>query len=156
MMIVASILLYVALLDNTELENSNIENESTNQSNLVDITNPNSLFKTTAEEEDFYIENKRLTVRNANFELIPEFGDQYNEIGVWNSKQKTIVIVPIFGFTVLGNYALGMQFYVVMLIIPNIIYQYILPQDAAGNPSIVLKKLTVIVSVFFFIDKLLP
>jgi len=58
-----------------------------------------------------------------------------------------IIIVPIFGFTVLGNYALGMQFYVIMLIIPNIIYQYILPQDATGNPSIVLKKLTVFVSI---------
>ena len=62
-----------------------------------------------------------------------------------------IVIVPIFGFTVLGNYALGMQFYVIMLIIPNIIYQYVLPQDAAGNPSTVLKKLTVFVSVILTI-----
>lgn len=58
-----------------------------------------------------------------------------------------IIIVPIFGFGMLGNYALGMQFYMVLLIIPNIIYQYVLPQDAAGNPSIVLKKLTILISV---------
>jgi len=103
MIIVASILWYVALSDNTELENSNIENESTNQSNLVDITNPNSLFITTAEKEDFYTENGELAVRNANFELIPEFGDLYNEIGVWNSKQKTIVIVPIFTTSAYGK-----------------------------------------------------
>jgi O-antigen/teichoic acid export membrane protein len=58
-----------------------------------------------------------------------------------------IIIMPIFGFAVLGNYALGMQFYMVLLIIPNIIYQYVLPQDATGNPSTVLKKLTILVSV---------
>ena len=58
-----------------------------------------------------------------------------------------IIIMPIFGFAVLGNYALGMQFYMVLLIIPNIIYQYVLPQDAVSNPSIVLKKLTILVSM---------
>ena len=58
-----------------------------------------------------------------------------------------IIIAPVFGFAILGNYALGMQFYMVLLIIPNIIFNYILPQDASGNPSIVLKKITVLISV---------
>lgn len=58
-----------------------------------------------------------------------------------------IVIAPIFGFAILGNYALGIQFYMVFLIIPSIIYQYILPQDASGNPSTVLKKITVLGSI---------
>lgn len=58
-----------------------------------------------------------------------------------------IIIAPIFGFAILGNYALGMQFYMIFLIIPSIIFQYIVPQDAGGNPSIVLKKITVLISV---------
>ena len=62
-----------------------------------------------------------------------------------------IIIVPIFGFTILGNYALGMQFYMIMLIIPSIVYQYTLPQDAIGNPSILLKKLTVLTSIILTI-----
>ena len=58
-----------------------------------------------------------------------------------------IIIAPIFGFAILGNYALGMQFYSMFLIIPSIVFQYIVPQDASGNPSIVLKKITILVSV---------
>ena len=58
-----------------------------------------------------------------------------------------IIIAPLFGFAILGNYALGMQFYMMFLLIPSIIFQYIVPQDASGNPSIVLKKITVLISV---------
>lgn len=58
-----------------------------------------------------------------------------------------IIIAPVFGFAILGNYALGMQFYMVFLIIPSIIFQYIVPQDASGNPSVVLKKITVLASI---------
>ena len=58
-----------------------------------------------------------------------------------------ILIAPLFGFAILGNYALGMQFYMMFLLIPSIIFQYIVPQDASGNPSIVLKKITVLISV---------
>jgi len=58
-----------------------------------------------------------------------------------------IIIAPIFGFAILGNYGLGIQFYMIFLLIPSIIFQYILPQDASGNPNILLKKLTILVSV---------
>jgi len=66
---------------------------------------------------------------------------------MFSSSIDKIIIAPIFGFAVLGNYALGMQFYMLFLIIPSIIFQYIVPQDASGNPSIVLKKITIFVSV---------
>jgi O-antigen/teichoic acid export membrane protein len=62
-----------------------------------------------------------------------------------------IIIAPIFGFAILGNYALGMQFYMMFLLIPSIIFQYIVPQDASGNPNILLKKITVLVSVIIAI-----
>ncbi len=66
---------------------------------------------------------------------------------MFSSSADKLIIAPIFGFTILGNYALGMQFYMMFLIIPSIIFQYIVPQDASGNPSIVLKKITVLISV---------
>jgi len=66
---------------------------------------------------------------------------------IFSSSIDKILIAPIFGFAILGNYALGIQFYTMFLIIPSIIFQYILPQDASGNPSIFLKKITVMVSI---------
>ena len=70
---------------------------------------------------------------------------QFSRMFSWSLDK--IIIAPIFGFAILGNYALGMQFYMLFLIIPSIIFQYIVPQDASGNPSIVLKKITVLISV---------
>ena len=66
---------------------------------------------------------------------------------MFSGSMDKIIIAPIFGFAILGNYALGMQFYMMFLLIPSIIFQYIVPQDASGNPSIVLKKITVLISV---------
>ena len=58
-----------------------------------------------------------------------------------------IIIVPMFGFAILGNYALGLQFYTIFLLLPSVIFQYILPQDASGTPNIMLKKITIVGSV---------
>lgn len=43
-----------------------------------------------------------------------------------------ILIVPILGFTVLGNFSLGMQFIGVMWIFSGIVFKYLLAQDASG------------------------
>jgi len=53
-----------------------------------------------------------------------------------------IIIAPMFGFSLLGNFALGIQFLSVMFLLPAIVYQYTLSQDASGNPSYTIKKLT--------------
>lgn len=58
-----------------------------------------------------------------------------------------IIIVPIFGFTVLGNYQLGLQFLSLLSILPNIIFQYILPNDATGNLNKGLKKILILFSI---------
>ena len=70
---------------------------------------------------------------------------------MFSGSMDKIIIAPLFGFAILGNYALGMQFYMMFLLIPSIIFQYIVPQDASGNPSIVLKKITVLISVIIAI-----
>jgi O-antigen/teichoic acid export membrane protein len=62
-----------------------------------------------------------------------------------------LIIVPILGLGVLGNYQLGIQFLTVLQILPSIVYKYILPHDASGNPNKKLKKAMVIASIAFTI-----
>tara|TARA_B100001105_G_C22080083_1_gene310407 strand:+ start:30 stop:581 length:552 start_codon:yes stop_codon:yes gene_type:complete len=44
-----------------------------------------------------------------------------------------IIIVPLIGFEILGNYALALQMYAVLMVFSNIIYKYALPHDASGT-----------------------
>lgn len=67
--------------------------------------------------------------------------------GILTSSLDKIIIVPLFGFIILGNYQLGIQFLTVLLLIPAIVYQYILPEDASGVANRKLKLLLVLVSV---------
>lgn len=62
-----------------------------------------------------------------------------------------LIIMPIFGFVILGNYQLGIQVLAILNIVPTIVYQYILPQDASGNSNVKLRKLTIISSVILAI-----
>ena len=58
-----------------------------------------------------------------------------------------IIIVPILGFAILGNYALAIQLLAILEMIPGIIFKYILPHDATGNPNRKLKQVTIISSI---------
>ncbi len=57
-----------------------------------------------------------------------------------------LIIVPLLGFALLGNYQLGLQFIVILNIIPMAIYQYVLPQDSSGSSTNKLKILAVGIS----------
>ena len=58
-----------------------------------------------------------------------------------------LIIAPLFGYAVLGNYYLTFQFLSLLNMIPAIVFQYILPQDSSGISHTKLKQLTVISSV---------
>ena len=58
-----------------------------------------------------------------------------------------IVIGPLFGFIILGNYHLALQLLAILGILPSIVYQYILPREASGLSNSLLKKLTVLASI---------
>jgi O-antigen/teichoic acid export membrane protein len=58
-----------------------------------------------------------------------------------------LLVAPLLGFSLLGNYQLGIQFLSLLGLIPSIVYQYILPQDASGRSNKKLKKVIVLVSV---------
>ena len=68
-------------------------------------------------------------------------------ISAFNGSLDKLIIAPLVGFTLLGNYSLGVQFLSILHILPGIVYKYILPQDASGKPNKKLKQLTVISSI---------
>ncbi|MGB6464521.1 MAG: oligosaccharide flippase family protein [Nitrosotalea sp.] len=59
-----------------------------------------------------------------------------------------LIISPLFGFVLLGNYQLGMQALTVLSLLPLTVFQYVLPHDATGNPNIKIKIVTVIITIF--------
>lgn len=51
-------------------------------------------------------------------------------VAVWSDK---IIITPLFGYVILGNYQIGSQFLVFLGTIPLILYNYLLPQLSHGS-----------------------
>lgn len=66
-----------------------------------------------------------------------------------------LIVAPMLGFALLGNYQLGLQFISLLGLLPGIVYQYILPHDATGTSNKKLKMYTVLVSVVFAIGGML-
>jgi len=62
-----------------------------------------------------------------------------------------LIIFPIFGFAILGNYQLGFQVLMVLSILPVIVFQYVLPREAIGYSNKKLKVVTVVFSVILAI-----
>ncbi len=58
-----------------------------------------------------------------------------------------IIITPILGFTLLGNYSLGLQIVGIMMIFTNVFYKYVLTQDSSNLDVKNLKILAVIISI---------
>ena len=58
-----------------------------------------------------------------------------------------LMIAPMFGFALLGNYYLGLQVVSVLGLLPGVIFTYILPQDASGRSTTKLRILTILGSV---------
>ena len=90
-----------------------------------------------------------------NLKLIkPRFGFMMNNYVLdlsrtFSGTTDKLLVLPMFGFTILGNYQLGIQFLLFLNILPSIVYQFILPEDASGNSNNKLKKYILIVSVIF-------
>ena len=64
------------------------------------------------------------------------------------SSQIDKILIPIFiSFSILGNYALGLQVIAVLNILPQIVYKLILPYDASGESNSKLKIITIFSSI---------
>ena len=66
---------------------------------------------------------------------------------IFSGQLDKIIIVPILGFAILGNYQLGIQLLAILEMLPAIIFKFILPHDATGNPNKKLKKIMILSSV---------
>ena len=76
-------------------------------------------------------------------------GNNYaiNVSGIARNNIDKIIVVPIIGFEILGNYALAIQFYAVFMIFSKVVYQYTLPHDSVGQTTTKAKVIALISSV---------
>ena len=80
-------------------------------------------------------------------------GNNYamNLLTIVRSQVDKIIIVPLIGFEIVGNYVLALQVVVVLTILSSIIYKYTLPHDASGDDTKRIKILTFICAIGFSI-----
>ena len=71
--------------------------------------------------------------------------------GVLKNEIDKVIIPSIIGLSILGQYSLALQILNGLIIVPGIIFKYILPHDATGNPNKKLKKLSIIFSIIIAI-----
>ena len=66
----------------------------------------------------------------------------------FSSSTDKLIVAPLFGFAILGNYQLGVHILGILGIVPGIVLQYTLTHDASGKSNKKLKKISIIVSIF--------
>ena len=82
--------------------------------------------------------------------------------GTFHGQIDKIIVMPILGATILGNYSLSLQIITAMMIISSIFYKYMLPQEASGNDVKVIKRILIFSSIaltfvgFFIVPVILP
>ena len=72
-----------------------------------------------------------------------------NLVATFSNQTDKLMIAPLLGFTLLGNYQLGLQFIAVFQLLPLIVLKFTLPHDASGNPNRNLKIITILSSILF-------
>ena len=60
-----------------------------------------------------------------------------------------LIIFPLFGYALLGNYQLGAQIVLLMSILPISVYQFTLPKDTQGKNTNRIKIATFFISIIF-------
>ena len=58
-----------------------------------------------------------------------------------------IILAPLLGFTLLGNYSLSLQIFSILIIFSSISFKYLLPQDSSGLSNRNLKKILILISI---------
>lgn len=62
-----------------------------------------------------------------------------------------LIIAPMLGYAILGNYSLGLQFFQFIALLPHTATKYLIAQDATGVKNTKLKKIMIISSIVFAI-----
>jgi O-antigen/teichoic acid export membrane protein len=82
--------------------------------------------------------------------------------GTLHGQIDKIIIMPVLGATLLGNYSLSLQIISIMMIFSSIFYKYLLSQEASGKSNQNVKKILILISIiltlvgFFVVPILLP
>jgi O-antigen/teichoic acid export membrane protein len=96
-----------------------------------------------------------LKSENFNFPLLKEHAGfvtnnySFGIIQVTRSQIDKIIIPMFLSFSILGNYALGLQIMAILNMFPNIVYKFILPYDANQEPNTKIKIITILSSIGF-------
>jgi len=80
---------------------------------------------------------KSFIINNYLMMLTGGFGGQIDKL----------ILAPLLGFSLLGNYSLALQIFTILVIFSSIVFKYLLPQDASGVSNRNLKKITIIVAI---------
>lgn len=73
-----------------------------------------------------------------------------------------LIVLPLLGSSILGNYSLALQVITALMILPTIIFKYILPQESHGKNPVEAKKVLILLSIgltlvgFFIIPEIIP
>lgn len=94
-------------------------------------------FKETKIETKIIKSHMRFSLNNYAGDLAKAFSGHVDKL----------IIGPLLGFSLLGNYALGIQVLMVFTLLPSIMFTYILPNEAGGNPSKKMKKIAILVAI---------
>ena len=103
----------------------------------------------------FYVKRIFMVFRTQkiNFNLVKErlgfITNNYIMLNVvlLNGQIDKLIIAPLLGFTLLGNYSLALQGVGILLIFSSIFYKYILPQDSSRKNTGNLKIFGILVSI---------
>ena len=96
-------------------------------------------FKTT--KIDFSLLKPRLGFISSSF--------GQNLLATFSNQTDKLIIAPLLGFTLLGNYQLGIQFIAVFQLLPLTVMKFTLPHDATGRSNKNLKIITILTSIGF-------
>jgi O-antigen/teichoic acid export membrane protein len=58
-----------------------------------------------------------------------------------------LIIAPVLGLALLGNYSLALQMLTMMMMFSAVVYKYLLPLDASGEPNKKIRQITIIISI---------
>jgi O-antigen/teichoic acid export membrane protein len=89
-----------------------------------------------------------------NFSLIKPrirfIGNNYfmSILAITSGQVDKIVVAPLLGFAILGNWSLAYQAIAVMSILPNVFQKYLLPQESTGVKNKKPKIVVIVLSVF--------
>ena len=92
-----------------------------------------------------------------NFSLIKPrigfIGNNYfmSMLTIASGQVDKVIVAPLLGFAILGNYSLAVQAIAIMAILPNVFYKYLLPQESTGVKNKKPKIIVIVFSVFITI-----